>query len=80
MLTVIENTRDLDTSVMYYTSDDLAKFYEVSRTTIQHWISDGDLDAIKYKQRLYIHPDEKERLDKLMTCGILNRRSKEKKK
>ena len=49
-----------DPSIVYLAPGDLAKDSGMHRATIQRFIREGKLKAVRYRNKLLIHPDDAE--------------------
>jgi predicted transcriptional regulator len=61
----------VDTSIIYVSSTELRKMSGVPRSTLSYHINNDLIDAFRFRNRTYFHPDAADEYVKLYKCGLL---------
>ena len=62
---------DIDTSVVYVSKKELMERTGVSRSTMHNHVVTDKLDALRFRNRTYFHPDVANEYSTLVKCGLL---------
>jgi len=62
---------DIDTSVVYVSKKELMERTGVSRSTMHNHVVTDKLDALRFRNRTYFHPDVANEYETLVKCGFL---------
>jgi len=62
---------EIDASVVYVSKKELMERTGVCKSTMTYHINTDKLDALRFRNRTYIHPDEADRYEALVKCGLL---------
>ena len=64
---------EIDTDVVYVSKKELMERTGVGKSTMYYHIIGDKLEAIKFRNRTYFHPDVAEEYETLVRCGFLGR-------
>ena len=62
---------EIDTSVVYVSRKELMERTGMPKTTLIHHINTDKVDAFKFRNRTYFHPDAAKEYEALVKCGLL---------
>lgn len=62
---------DIDTSVVYVSRKELMERTGIPHSTLNQHINTGKLDALRFRNRTYFHPDAASEYEALVKCGLL---------
>lgn len=62
---------DIDTTVVYVSKKELVERTGVPNSTMHNHITTNKLDAIRFRNRTYFHPDAAKEYETLVKCGLL---------
>lgn len=63
----------IDTSIIYVTRKELMERTGVSGGTIYNYITNNGIEALKYKNRVFFHPDVADEFVALVKCRLIGR-------
>lgn len=62
---------DINENVVYVSSKELIKITGVSRSTLHNHIVTDRVNAFRFRNRTYFHPDAASEYEKLFKCGLM---------
>ena len=62
---------DIDTGTVFISSSELRKRLTISKSSMHRYITDGHIDALRFRNRTYFYPEAVEEYIKLHNCGLL---------
>jgi hypothetical protein len=62
---------EFDTSVVYVSKKELMERTSVPKSTMHNHIVKDKLDALRFRNRTYFHPDVASEYETLVKCGLL---------
>ena len=62
---------NIDTSVIYVSKKELMARTGISKNTMHNHVVTNKLDAFRFRNRTYFHPDVAAEYEALVKCGLL---------
>ena len=62
---------DIDTSIVYVSAKELRARTGVPRSTLRNHIAKDKVDALRFRNRTYFHPDVAEQYEAMFKSGLL---------
>ena len=62
---------DIDTSVIYVSKSELIKRTGISRSTMYNHVTTNKINAYRFRNRTYFHPDDAAKYEEMIKCGLL---------